>query len=215
MKTKIEIKSIFGAILFEYECEDNTIAKTVIEAVSKKANLTCADLTGADLTGANLRDANLTGANLTGANLRDANLTGANLRCANLRCANLTGADLRYADLTGAKLDNNFPYHLFNNLPEGLITGYKKVRGEIITLLIPKEAKRCHAIGYRKCRAEYAIVMDISNDLTEILNPAYTPYVLYKKGDRVVPDGYNQDVQEECGQGINFFITKQEAEDYN
>ena len=34
MKTKIEIKSVFGSVLFELEKEDNTIKDTIIEALS-------------------------------------------------------------------------------------------------------------------------------------------------------------------------------------
>jgi len=30
---KIEIKSIFGSVLFEYDCENNTIRKTLEEAI--------------------------------------------------------------------------------------------------------------------------------------------------------------------------------------
>ena len=79
MKTKIEIKSVFGQVLFSSEKEDNTIKKTVEEAVSRGANLG-----GANLRDANLRDANLEGANLGGAYLRGANLEGANLEGAYL-----------------------------------------------------------------------------------------------------------------------------------
>lgn len=54
MKTTIEIKSIFGGVLFSYEKEDNTIKDTLEEA--------------------NLRGANLRGANLGGANLKPAKM---------------------------------------------------------------------------------------------------------------------------------------------
>ena len=82
---KISIKNRWtGSILFEYSSVDNTLAKTVTEALKGGANL-C----GADLRGANLCDANLCGANLCGANLRGANLCDANLRGANLCGANL------------------------------------------------------------------------------------------------------------------------------
>lgn len=53
-KTKIEIKSVFGNVLFTHECEYNTIAKTVEEAVKSSA-----DLSSADLSSANLRYADL------------------------------------------------------------------------------------------------------------------------------------------------------------
>lgn len=56
-----------GNILFEYLSENNTIKKTVAEAVKS----------GADLYGANLYEANLRGANLRGANLYGADLYGA------------------------------------------------------------------------------------------------------------------------------------------
>jgi hypothetical protein len=128
MKIKIEIKNRFtGKIIFEFETENNTIAKTVNEYIKQfgtranltganlyEANLYGANLYGADLTGANLTranlyeanlyEANLYGADLTGANLTRANLTGANLTGANLYEANLTGANLYEANLTGANL---------------------------------------------------------------------------------------------------------------
>ena len=110
MKTKIEIKTLWGKVLFAYEKEDNTIKDTVTEAVKNGANLYGANLRGANLRGANLYGANLYGANLygadlRGANLRSANLYGANLYSANLRSANLRSANLYGANLYGANLD--------------------------------------------------------------------------------------------------------------
>ena len=49
MKTKIEIKSVFGEVLFSYEKENNTIKETVEEAVSRGANLRGANLSSAFL----------------------------------------------------------------------------------------------------------------------------------------------------------------------
>ena len=70
---KIEIKNRWtGNILFEYLSENNTIKKTVSEAIKSEANLR-----GANLRGANLRRANLCGADLYGADLCGANLCGA------------------------------------------------------------------------------------------------------------------------------------------
>jgi len=106
---KIEIKSILGKVLFEYKKEDNTILKTVVEAVNKGADLQGAylqdaDLRGAYLQGAYLQDADLRGAYLQGADLQDADLRGAYLRGADLQGAYLRGADLRGAYLRGAYL---------------------------------------------------------------------------------------------------------------
>jgi len=108
-KIKIQIKSIFGDVLFEYECEDNTIAKTVTEAVKISADLRYADLSyanlrSADLSSANLRYADLSYANLRYADLSYANLRSADLSSANLRSANLSSANLYYADLSSANL---------------------------------------------------------------------------------------------------------------
>lgn len=57
MKVKIEIKHwMTSAVLFEYECEDNTLVKTIREA----------NLRDADLSGANLSDAEFMGVKFYG-----------------------------------------------------------------------------------------------------------------------------------------------------
>ena len=104
MKTKIEIKSIFGNVLFSFEKENNTIKDTLVEANLRDADLGGADLEDAYLRGADLRDADLGVANLRGADLRGANLGGANLGGADLRDADLRDANLGGADLGGAYL---------------------------------------------------------------------------------------------------------------
>ena len=82
MKTKLQIKSIFGSLLFEYECEENSIKKTLEKAIKENA-----DLSSADLRYANLRSADLSSANIRSADLRSANLRYADLHSANLRYA--------------------------------------------------------------------------------------------------------------------------------
>lgn len=49
---KIQIKSIWGEVLFEYEKENNTLKDTLEEAVKHGANLYGANLDGANLDGA-------------------------------------------------------------------------------------------------------------------------------------------------------------------
>ncbi|MFA5376836.1 MAG: pentapeptide repeat-containing protein [Dehalococcoidia bacterium] len=184
------------------------------------ANLTGADLTGANLTGANLRgadltDANLTGADLTDANLRgadltDANLTGADLTDANLTDANLTRADLTGANLTGAK---NLPHF---QVPGGDLIVWKKVDGRVVRLLIPKEAKRTASIVGRKCRAEYAVVLETDDHQAHTSTPAMNMAgITYAEGETVRPDSYDDDWRIECSHGIHFFATREEAEEYN
>ena len=62
-KIKIQIKSVFGNVLFEYEKENNTIKDTVEEAVRRKVSLDGASLDGASLNRASLNRASLYGAN--------------------------------------------------------------------------------------------------------------------------------------------------------
>ena len=113
MKTKIEIKSILGEVLFTYEAENATIKDAVENAVLQKFNLIDADLRGADLRGAGLRGAYLFDAYLIDADLIDADLIDADLRGAELRGANLRGANLRGANLRGAKNTENAYMPLF------------------------------------------------------------------------------------------------------
>ena len=102
---KISIKNRWtGSILFEYSSVDNTLAKTVTEALKGNANLRGADLCGANLCGATLCGADLRDADLCGATLCDADLCGANLRGATLCGADLCGADRRGATLRDATL---------------------------------------------------------------------------------------------------------------
>ena len=190
------------------------------------ANLSDADLSGADLSDANLSDANLSrvnlyGANLSdadlsGANLSDANLSGANLSRVNLYGANLYGADLSRANLSGANLSGAIRAELAiaitRILPEGDIIGYKKCKNDVIVKLkIPAEAKRSHAFG-RKCRAEFAEVLEIfGSDLGCSQHDGTTRYEV---GKRVTCDKWSDDWQTECAGGIHFFITRLEAENY-
>ena len=104
MEVKIEIKSIFGNVLFEYSKEDNTIKDTVEEAVRQGISLVGASLVGASLDGASLYRASLSRASLDGASLRGASLVGASLYRASLDGASLDGASLDGASLDGASL---------------------------------------------------------------------------------------------------------------
>ena len=54
---KIQINSIYGSLLFEYEKENNTIKKTLEYAVKRGVYLRGADLQGADLQGVRIKKA--------------------------------------------------------------------------------------------------------------------------------------------------------------
>ena len=222
---KIQIKTKwFGSVLFEYEKENNTIKDTLIEAVKKGTYLRGADLTGAYLRGADLRGAFLRGAFLTGAYLRGADLTGAYLTDAYLRGADLTGAYLTGAFLTGAFLTGadltgakEIPYVPFACPSDGAFIGWKKVCGNLIKLEIPEDARRCSATS-QKCRCDKAKVLSVWNmileEVSEVVNHAYNQNTLYKVGEMVYPDSFDEDRWNECSHGIHFFINKQDAIDY-
>ena len=223
---KIEIKSIYGDVLFSYECEDNTIRKTVLEAVKSgadlsgaylsradlsRADLSRADLSRADLSRADLSRANLSDADLSGAYLSGANLSGANLSGAKLSGAKLSGAKLSGADLSGADIKKIYCTQ-FCIVPEGDIIGWKKLaNGSIAKLLIPKDAKRTNSVIGRKCRAEYVDVLEIFGEASV---DKHTGKTSYKVGERVHPDKYDDLLTVECTNGIHFFITREEAEAY-
>ena len=59
---KIEIKSIFGKLLFVYEDKEATIKKAIEQAIKEKANLSSANLRSANLRSADLRSADLSSA---------------------------------------------------------------------------------------------------------------------------------------------------------
>jgi len=96
-KTKIQIKTLLGKLLFEHECE--SLRECVVQAVAKKKDLTGAYLTGAYLTGADLRGAYLTGAYLRGADLTGADLTGAYLRGEKIYLPPITVSGLPFWDV--------------------------------------------------------------------------------------------------------------------
>jgi len=176
------------------------------------ANLSGANLSDAYLRGANLSDANLSDANLSDAYLRGANLSGANLSDANLSDAYLRGAYLSGAYLSGAK-GADYAIAKTRILPEGDIIGWKKCMGDVIVKLrIPADAKRSHAFG-RKCRAEYVDVLEVFGAAAGIsLHDRKTEY---RAGQRVTPDSFDDNWQDECSSGIHFFITRLEAENYS
>ena len=164
-----------------------------------------------EASGANLYGANLSGADLSGANLSGADLSGANLYGANLSGADLSGANLSRANLSGAK-NSELIIAATRILPDGDLIGWKKCSGNIIVKLrIPEAAKRSHAFG-RKCRAEYADVIEGIG--AEVAVSRHDDKTEYRAGQRVTPDAFDENWQEECSGGIHFFITRLEAENY-
>ena len=170
------------------------------------ANLSYANLRHADLSYANLSFANLSYTDLSYANLRHADLSYANLSFANLSYTDLSYANLRHADLSRAPA--------FLILPQlGAFIAWKKAGGRIVKLEIPADANRVSSLVGRKCRAEFVRVLDIDG-ATEVVTDAHGPRTVYRIGEIVRPDKYDDDIRVECSHGIHFFMTREEAQEW-
>ena len=186
----------------------------------RRADLSRADLSGAYLSRADLRGADLRGADLSGAYLSRADLRGADLRGADLSGAYLSRADLSRADLRGAKIDNDAlnKYCPIACPDSGAFVGWKKCRdGAVVKLEILADAKRSSAFG-RKCRCSAAKVLEITDVHGEQISEAVSCHdsrFIYRVGEIVSVDDFDEDRKNECSTGIHFFITRQEAEDYD
>ena len=93
-------------------------------------------------------------------------------------------------------------------LPDGELDGWKKCGSTIVHLRVPTEAHRVGRPG-AKCRAEFADVVEIegSNDATSERGG------VYRVGERVYPDSFDP-LLTTCSNGIHFFMTRKEAQDY-
>ena len=138
---------------------------------------------------------------------------------ANLSGADLSDAYLSGADLSGAKYNERTAFFAWVCPEEGDFIAWKKVGDAIIKLRIPSEAKRSSATT-RKCRCEFAEVLELQsldgtpyND-DKVVNNDYVE-TIYKVGEIVHSDSWDNDRWNECSHGIHFFITRDEAVRYN
>jgi hypothetical protein len=180
-------------------------------------DLRCANLNSADLNSADLRCANLRGASLSGANLNSASLYNANLRGASLYNANLYSSNLNNANLNNVKTNM---YTIGYNLAcseEGSFIGYKKAGKYIVKLLIMEDSKRNSATTL-KCRCDKAKVLDIEKiDTGEKIESTPSDYdinFIYKVGEIVKVDDFDENRWNECSTGIHFFMNKENAIKY-
>ena len=129
--------------------------------------------------------------------------------------ADLYNADLSGADLSEAKLD--WPLVC----PEkGSFIGYKKCRDNLIVKLeIPEDALRSSATT-RKCRCSKARVLsitDLNGSEVNVMHAVskHDSGFLYKVGEVVSVDDFDTNRWNECSTGIHFFMTREEAVEYN
>ena len=220
--------NLSGADLRNIDLSDTNLNYTDLSNADLwNSNLSYTDLIGADLWNSNLSESDLNNANLSYTNLR-----GANLSYTNLSYTDLRGADLRYANLNNANLwDANLRYANLNNIEtnmntigynlacpeEGSFIGYKKASGYMVKLLILDDAKRSSATTY-KCRCDKAKVLDIENAYTgekiEETKSDYDPKFIYRVGEIVTVEDFDDNRWNECSTGIHFFVNKENALNY-
>ena len=136
---------------------------------------------------------------LAGTGGQRADLSGANLSWANLSGADLSGAE--NCDLILARTEI---------LPrEGEVIGWKKCGGDVLVKLrVPPESKRSNALG-RKCRAESVEVLEVVGDKVGV--SLHNGETKYETGHTVKCHAWNSDRLVECGGGIHFYLTREEA----
>jgi hypothetical protein len=170
------------------------------------SDLSWSDLSGSDLRGSDLSGSNLSWSNLRGSNLSRSDLSGSDLSKSNLSWSDLSGSDLRKSK----NIDALVAARLLIVPQDGELIGWKKCQnGVVVRLSIPAKSKRHNATG-RKCRAEFADVLEVIGAHVGISQ--HDPSFEYRAGARVTAPNYDPDRWNECGGGIHFYITREEAE---
>lgn len=106
---------------------------------------------------------------------------------------------------------------------EGSFIGWKKIFDDeaneyrLVKLWIPEDAKRSSSTT-QKCRCSFAQVLKITDllettEYDKVENWNYKK-TLYKVGEMVFPDSFDEDRWTECSHGIHFFIDKRSALNY-
>lgn len=207
------------------------------------AILTDQDYSYRQLAGANFHDiqferVNFSESNLEGANfsnclfidcdfsyavLKDVSFESADLRGCDLEGADISGANMYFSMLEGANLtdityDDQTQYFKMYCPEEGPIIGYKKCFGfRIVQLLIPEDARRTSATN-NACRCDKAKVLTIKDMYTNEDYDEAVAYAdgdfIYRRGEWVEAKNFNPDRWVDSTGGINFFMTREEAEAY-
>ena len=170
--------------------DTNMIESNLRYSIMSYADLSCTNLCGADISGADI-----CGANMRGANMRGANMMGANMMCANMMGANLCDADrLR----KGIKLSEP-------------IIGWKKCKNNVLVKLEIPRGAIVFSINNKKCRTDKAKVLEIIGADRAYSNHKFFSYYV---GDIIEVFNFNCEYNVECAEGIHFFRTREEAENY-
>lgn len=192
-----------------------------------KAFLCHVILKGSILDNTNLKHTRLLYVNLEHSSLRNTNLESAMLCKVNFSDSNIGGANFCNSVLENVSFEN--VYHNENTIffalqcpEEGSFIGYKKAINKdeefvIVKLQITEDAKRSSATS-RKCRCSKTKVLSITSIDGKIeydsAHACYDRSFVYKVGETVEVTDFDEDRWNECSTGIHFFITRDEAVQY-
>lgn len=187
MKTTIEIKSIYGNVLYKHTCEDNSVKKAVEEAVKNDVSLS------------------------------DANLYNANLRGAYLRYADLRGADLRGANISNVKADHTTAMFFPQCPDGEFIGYKKAEEKIVKLLIpADAKRSSATTLKCRCSKAKVLEIQEIDgspSDVKEVRSDFDKSFV-YRIGETVSVKDFDEDRWNECSKGIHFFISRDAAVSY-
>ena len=181
------------------------------------------DLRHCRFDGSNLSHTKFVDCDLSFASFVNSNLHGADLRGCNLSNTNCDGTNFYGAILWQTKLDDLIHTQrtkFFRQFcPEqGYFFGYKKCfNNHLVTLLIPKDARRCSSTT-NACRCDKAKVvaitdLDGSGFYTEASSFVDESFI-YRLGEMIYADSYHEDRWLDSSHGIHFWMSVEEAIGY-
>ena len=171
----------------------------------RNANVSYADMSYADMRNTNMSYANMSYANIRSVDMRYANMRSVDMRYANMICVDMIGANMEGADMRGV-----------DRLRKGIklsepIIGWKKCKNNVLVKLEIPRGAIVFSINNKKCRTDKAKVLEIIG-----ADRAYSNYKFfsYYVGDVIEVFNFNCEYNFECAEGIHFFRTRKEAEEY-
>lgn len=228
-----------GAVLEDAVLDYVTASKANLSFVDfHKASLVCARMDGSDLRGASFKKtdasfSNFDSADLRGVSIFESKLDYARFIYANLQIsmildcsceyialqgANFSGATIANCKFVNCTCDDSTVFFTLQCPEEGAFIAWKRCSDWIVKLQVTEGAKRSSATS-RKCRCSEALVLDIQNldGTTSSLNSVCSDHdssFVYRVGEIVRVDNFDENRWSECTAGIHFFITREEAVNY-
>ena len=174
------------------------------------ANMRNANVSYANMSYADMRNTNMSYANMSYADIRSVDMRYANMRSVDMRNVNMIGVDMIGANMKGADMRGVDRLKKGIKLSEPII-GWKKCKNNVLVKLEIPRGAIVFSINNKKCRTDKAKVLEIIG-----ADRAYSNYKFfsYYVGDIIEVFNFNCEYNVECAEGIHFFRTREEAENY-